>query len=169
MQHTFTHTILSVGSSNEVTATEAPATISPSAGPQATLTLPGVADIAALRYTADESGKILTGIPNASAVTVLAKGEKWTLVKYGEINGYLPTANLTFTTTPPASTAEQPTAINLWATVKGTNSLNFRAEPDINAEKIGSLSEGNVLCILASHGSWVKVQYGSKVGYVSVE
>ena len=169
VQHTFTHTILSAGSSNEVTATEPPATISPSAGPQATLTLPGVKDIAALRYTASEDGRILTGVHNASAVTVLAKGEKWTLVKYGEINGYLPTANLSFTGTPPTATTEMPTAISLWATVEGTNSLNFRAGPDINAEKIGSLSEGSVLCILATQGSWVKVQSGSKVGYVSVD
>lgn len=168
VQHTFTHTILSAGSSSEVTATEAPATISPSQGNQATVVLPGVTDIAALRYTAGESGKILTGVPNASVVTVLAKGEEWTLVKYGEINGYLPTSSLTFMSAPPAFTSEAPTAINLWATVTGTNSLNFRAEPDENAEKIGSLTSGDVLCILATQGNWVKVQSGSKVGYVAV-
>lgn len=169
VQHTFTHTILSAGSSNEVTATEPPAPISPPAENQATLRLPGTKDIAALRYTASEAGKILTGVPNAASMTVLAKGEKWSLVKYGEIIGYLPTSSLLFTVTPPTASSATATNISLWATVTGTNSLNFRAEPDINAEKIGSLSEGSILCILATHGSWVKVQSGSKVGYVSVD
>ena len=126
-------------------------------------------DVAPLRYTADNSGKILTGIPNAAVVTVLGKGAEWTLVKYGEINGYLPTDHLSFTSVPPVTTTETPTAISLWATVEGTNSLNFRAGPSTEAEKIGSLSEGDALCILATQGSWVKVQHGSKVGYVSVE
>jgi len=169
VQHTFTHTILSAGSSSEVQATEPPADISPSQPNQATVTLPGVTDVAALRYTASEEGKVLTGIPNASTVTVLAKGAEWSLVKFGEINGYLPTIHLNFLTTPPTFTSEAPTAINLWATVSGTNSLNFRAGPSTDAEKIGSLTEGTALCILATQGEWVKVQSGSKVGYVSVE
>ena len=169
VQYTFIHSILPPGSSNDIYESEAPATISPAVQNQATLALPGVEDVAPLRYTAEEEGKILTGVPNGSAVTVLAKGEAWTLVRYGEINGYLPTAALVFTVTPPVTTTESPTMITLWATVSGTNSLNFRKEPSTSAEKIGTLSEGTALCILSTSGEWVKVQSGNKVGYVSAD
>lgn len=167
VQYTFTHTILSAGSSNEITSTEPPAEISPAVKDQATLSLPGVTDVAALRYTAKSDGKVLTGIPNGSSVTVLAKGEDWTLVRYGEINGYLPTADLIFTATPPTSTTETPTVITLWGTVTGTNSLNFRTGPGTDYKVQGSLSSGAILCILGTEGSWARVQYGAQVGYVS--
>lgn len=167
IQYTFTHTILSAGSSSEVVATEPPATISPAAQDQATLSLVGVTDIAPLRYTASDSGTILIGVPNGASVTVLKKADTWTLVKYGEINGYLPTASLIFTGTPPTSTTETATIITLWGTVTGTNALNFREGPGYNYNIMTELTEGTVLCILNATGEWVKVQWGSKVGYVS--
>lgn len=167
VQYTFTHTILPVGSSSEIVSPEAPATISPAAQAQATVDLAGANDVIALRYTASDNGRILTGIPNGSSVTVLAKGTEWTLVTYGEINGYLPTNSLFFTGAAPDSTSESPTMITLWATVTGTNSLNFRTGPGTDYTVQGSLASGSILCILGTQGGWVRVQYGSQTGYVS--
>ena len=169
VQYTFIHSILPSGSSNDIYEVEPPATISPAVQNQASLALPGVDDIIPLRYSASESGKILTGIPNGASVTILAKGEDWSLIRYGEINGYVPTSALIISTTPPITTTESPTIITLWATVSGTNSLNFRKGPSTSADKIGSLTEGTALCILGTEGEWVKVQSGSQVGYVSVD
>lgn len=167
VQFTFTHTILPVGSSSDIVTAEPPADISPSVENQATLSLSGTTDVAPLLYTPDEAGKVLTGIPNGAAVTVLAKGESWTLVKYGEINGYLPTSSLIFSNTPPTSTTESATVITIWATVTGTNSLNFRTGPGTSYDVQTELSEGTVLCVLGTSGEWVHVQCGTMTGYVS--
>ena len=169
MQYTFTHTILPPGSTSEIVSPEAPATISPSSEAKATVKLTGVNDVAPLRYTASESGRILTGIPNGGAVTVLAKGAEWSLIRYGGINGYLPTNWLFFTGAAPESSVETPTAINLWATVTGTNALNFRTSAAYGDNIQGSLASGSILCVLGTEGEWVKVQYGATVGYVSAD
>ena len=167
VQYTFTHTILPAGGSNPVVSTEPPADITPAEENQAVVTLPGVSDIAALRYTASEDGKILVGVPNGSAVTVLKKGSDWSLVRYGEINGYLPTGMLVFSGTPTGSGDESATAITVWGVVTGTNALNFRTGPGYDYEIQTELPSGTVLCILETAGAWVKVQYGSRIGYVS--
>lgn len=167
VQYTFTHTILSAGSSSELVSTEAPATISPGKPDQATVSLVDANDTAPLRYVASETGKLLTGIPNGAGVTVLAKRGDWTLVKYGEINGYLPTNLLIFSGTPPTATTEKPTQINIWGTVTGTNALNFRVGAGYDYAVQAELPSGTVLCILGTSGEWVKAQHGSMVGYVS--
>ncbi|MBQ3156115.1 MAG: SH3 domain-containing protein [Clostridia bacterium] len=167
VQYTFAHTILPAGSSNDIVSTEPPAEISPAVPDQATVTLPGAGDIIPLRYTASAEGKTLTGVPNGAGVTVLAKAAEWTMVRYGEIIGYLPTDNLTFNGVPPTTSDEKPTAISFWAKVSGTNSLNFREGPSFDDNVIQTLSEGEVLCVLSTTGEWVRVQFGAKVGYVS--
>lgn len=167
MQHTFTNSILPpVGEGNApVVNTEAPATIEPPAEAQARISLVGVTDNIALRYTADDEGRILTAVPNGSAVTVLARGDRWTLVRAGLINGYVPTECLIFTGTPPAQTAQSATNIASWATVSGSSSLNLRIGPGTDHDVVTTLPSGAVLCILATSGSWVQVQYGVQNGY----
>ena len=169
VQHTFTHTILPAGGSGDIVSAEPPAEISPAEKNKATVTLASASNVIALRYTASDGGKVLTGVPNGASVTALSKGAEWSLVKYGQINGYLPTAQLTFADTPPTSTTQSATYISQWATVTGTNALNFRTGPSFEADVQGSLGEGTVLCVLGTEGEWVKVQCGSLVGYVSAD
>ena len=167
VQYTFTHTILPASGSSDVVTTESPAEITPAEQNKATLTLPGLSDVAPLRYTASDSGKTLTGIPNGSVLTVLNKGTEWTLVQYGEINGYLPTGWLTFNDTPTATEGAAATNITSWGVVSGTNALNFRSQASYGDNVITELSEGTVVCILGTEGAWKRVQWGSRVGYVS--
>lgn len=166
VQYTFTHTILPSGGSSDIVTSEPPAQITPADKNQATVTLPGLNDVAPLRYTASESGKKLTGLPNGSVVTALNKGSEWTLVRYGEINGYLPTSWLTFNGTP-TTAAGNATNITAWGVVTGTNVLNFRSSASMGDNVISELSEGTVLCILGTEGTWKRVQWGNRVGYVS--
>lgn len=133
MQYTFTHTILPPVGDAPVTATEAPATISPAAPNQAMVTLVNVEDVLNVRLTASDNGTLLTTLPAGTAVTVLAKGDNWTLIRFGRIVGYVRTENLTFTGTPPTQSDENPTPITRWATVTGTNSLNLRASGSYDA------------------------------------
>lgn len=85
MQHVFSHTILDAVSNGggTITTTDTPAVITPSSGDQARVSLVGVNDYAPLRYTPSSDGKVLTSVPNGSAVTVLTRQERWTLVRLG--------------------------------------------------------------------------------------
>lgn len=168
VQYTFTHTILPASGSSDIVTNEPPAEITPAVKNQATVNLPRLTDAGPLRYTASENGKTLTGVPNGSVVTVLSKGSEWTLVQYGEINGYLPTAWLTFNGTP-STTSGSATNITSWAVVTGTNALNFRSSASMGDNVISELSEGTVLCILGTEGTWKRVQWGNRVGYVSAD
>lgn len=167
VQYTFSHTILPSGGSYEIVTPEPPAEITPAQKNQATVALPGVNDVAPLRYTANENGKILTGIPNGSVVTVLTMGDNWTLVRFGDINGYLPTGYLTLTGEYTGGNGGSATTITLWATVEGTDALNFRDGAGYDSNVMTELAEGTILCVLGTEGEWVKVQHGNKVGYVS--
>lgn len=165
MQYTFTHTILPPVGDAPVTATEAPATISPAAPNQAMVTLVNVEDVLNVRLTASDNGTLLTTLPAGTAVTVLAKGDHWTLIRFGRIVGYVRTENLTFTGTPPTQSDENPTPITRWATVTGTNSLNLRASGSYDAAVQSTIPGGAVLCVFAVENGWASVQYGAKTGY----
>lgn len=167
VQFTFTHTILPAGGSSEITNAEPPAEITPAQKNQATVSLPGLNDVAPLRYTPSENGKTLVGIPNGSVLTLLSKGDDWSLVCYGEINGYLPTSWLAFSDDSAGTGDGSATTITLWATVTGTNALNFREGPGFDYDIQTELAEGTVLCVLGTEGEWAKVQYGNRIGYVS--
>lgn len=166
VQYTFSHTILSPVGGTVVT-TEAPATIVPALGTQARVDLTGVNDVLPIRYAAADSGKVLITVPNGAAVTVLARGSVWTLVQYGVINGYVPTADLVFTGTPPASSGQSATNITEWAVVTGTSSLNLRSGAGTDHGVTGSIPGGAILPVLGTSGSWKYVQYGIQTGYCS--
>jgi len=172
VQYTFTHTILSSlenGGGDVITSTEDPAEITPGVGNQATVKLAKVGDRLAVRSSASGDGAILTSVINGGLVTVLAKGEGWTLIRLGQIVGYVPTSALKFTGTPPTSSTETPTPISQWATVSCTGTLNLRSEASTASQVISSIPDGAVLCVFNASGGWARVQYGASVGWASMD
>lgn len=169
MQYTFTNTILPPVGDAPVTATEAPATISPAAPNQAMVTLVNAEDVLNVRLTAADDGALLTTLPAGTAVTALAKGDAWTLIRFGRIVGYVRTENLTFSGTPPTQSGETPTPVTRWATVTGTNSLNLRTSGSYSAAVQSTIPGGAVLCVFAVENGWASVQYGAKTGYCAAE
>ncbi|MBQ3484571.1 MAG: SH3 domain-containing protein [Clostridia bacterium] len=167
IQYTFTHTILpSVGSGDDpVVSTEAPATIAPGSDANARVQLVGVGDSLPLRYTASDTGKTLTVIPNGTSVSVVDYAASWTLIRYGEIVGYVPTSNLVITGTPPQSSGHSATNITQWASVTGSSSLNLRDSGSYSGNVIGSIPGGGIVVILDYGSTWSRVQYGQQVGY----
>ena len=166
IQYTFTHTILpSIGAGDSpVVSTEAPATIAPDAGADARIQLVGVNDSIAIRYTPSASGKTLIAAVNGSSVKVVSYGSEWTLIRYGEICGYVPTSSLFFVTMPPTDPSASATNVVQWGTVKGSSSLNMRDEGSYDGSVIGSIPVGEHVAIL-KYGTWSRVQYGQQVGY----
>ncbi|MCH5287715.1 MAG: SH3 domain-containing protein [Christensenellaceae bacterium] len=171
VQYTFTHTILSaIGTGDQtITDTDTPADITPPAGGYATVRLVGLQDQLAVRYTANASGAVLTTVANGGMVSVLAKGDAWTLVRLGRVVGYVPTAYLQFSGDVPTSSSEQPTAISRWATVAASGSLNLRASGSMSAQVLTQIPSGAVLCVFSTSGSWAEVQYGALSGWASTD
>ncbi len=48
-------------------------------------------------------------------------------------------------------------------------SLNIRSAPDTEADKIGSIANGETVIVISGNGSWAKVNYGDVTGYCSMD
>lgn len=171
VQYTFTHTILSaVGTGDDViTGVDTPAAISPSDGSYATVRLVGVSDQLALRSAPEAEGPVLTTLMNGALVSVLMKGDAWSLVRLGRITGYAPTANLIFSGEAPTETTERPTVVTRWATVTCSGTLNLRASGSTSAKALTQIPSGAVLCVFSVSGGWAEVQYGATDGWASTD
>jgi len=165
VQHTFTHTILPPVGDGPVVNTEAPVTIPPETGSNARIQLVGTGDALPIRYTPSDSGKVLIAATNGAYVNVLNYGSIWTLIQYGEINGYVATENLVITGNPPTGTGAYATNITQWGTVTATSSLNLRDGAGYDSNVIGSIPADGVVAIFSVSGGWARVQYGRQVGY----
>lgn len=172
VQYALTHTVLSSvesGGKDTITSTETPADVTTGSSNTATVKLAGVNDRLAIRGGASENATVLTSVVNGGMVTVLAKGEGWTLVQLGQIVGYVPTSSLKFTGTPPASSTAVPTAISQWATVKCNGTLNLRSSASLSGQVQAAIPNGAVLCVFQTESGWAKVQYGAQVGWASTD
>ncbi len=172
VRYAFSHTILSSlesGGKDTIVNTEDPAEITNGSGNTATVKLAGVNDRLAIRAGASENASVLTSVVNGGMVTVLAKGDSWTLVQLGQVIGYAPNTALKFTGTPPTSSSATPTAISQWATVHCNGTLNMRTSPSMSAGVKASIPNGAVLCVFDTQSGWAQVQYGAQVGWASMD
>ena len=172
VRYAFSHTILSSlesGGKDTIVNTEDPAEITNGSGNTATVKLAGVNDRLAIRAGASENASVLTSVVNGGMVTVLARGDSWTLVQLGQVIGYAPNTALKFTGTPPTSSSATPTAISQWATVHCNGTLNMRTSPSMNAGVKASIPNGAVLCVFDTQSGWAQVQYGAQVGWASMD
>lgn len=162
VQYSFTHTVLPpVGEGT----TQTPAPIDPPSGTNARVELTSAGATLALRGAASASGKLLTTLPDGAYVTILALGNPWSLVRYGEIVGYAQTGSLTYSVTPPTSSAESPTNLSAWATVTESGALNLRKGPGTEYESLTTLPRNAVLAVFHQSGEWAYVQYGAQTGW----
>ena len=172
VRYAFSHTILSSlesGGNDTIVNTEPPADITTGGGNTATVRLAGVNDRLAIRSGATENAPVLTSVVNGGMVTVLAKGDGWTLVQLGQVIGYVPNTALKFTGTPPTTSSATPTAISKWATVHCNGTLNMRTSPSMSAGVKASIPNGAVLCVFDTQSGWAQVQYGAQVGWASMD
>ncbi|MGN0971378.1 MAG: SH3 domain-containing protein, partial [Aristaeellaceae bacterium] len=172
VQYTFTHTILSSldsGGSDTITTTETPADITPSSGVTAIVKLVGVSDKLAVRSAASATGAILTSVVNGGLVNVVARMDDWTMIRLGNLVGYVPTSALKFNGDPPTATDQTPTQISQWATVQCSGTLNLRSEGNMNASVLAAIPSGSILCVYSVQGNWAQVQYGASTGWASTD
>lgn len=121
--------------------------------------------------------RILT-IPKGKNVTYVGKRGSWYKVKYGSKTGYVSSKYLTKVSsvkkTSTASTSKKTTSVKKTTDVKSssvkyvtTADLNMRTGASVKYKRIVTIPRGKTVEYVGKSGTWYKVKYGSKVGYVS--
>ncbi|MDD5933954.1 MAG: peptidoglycan DD-metalloendopeptidase family protein [Clostridiales bacterium] len=127
------------------------------------LALANVNDYVNIRDKATTDGEIVGRLyANAVANVVETKGE-WTKISSGKVDGYIKTEYLKF-----GEDAVDSISKNYTKFAKATcTTLNIREDAGTEYSKIGTIAQGEELEIIEELDEWVKVKYGTQIGYVS--
>ncbi len=109
-----------------------------------------------LRKSASATGTILMTIPSGRNVTYLGTYGAWYKVSYGGQTGYVSSQYLKATTTTTAT-----------KTYSTTVNLNLRRSASSTGTILLTIPAGRTVTYLGTYGSWYKVSYGGRTGYVS--
>lgn len=107
---------------------------------------------------ADKLGKVANGT-RVQVQEVQING--WTKIVYEKQDGYIKSEFLQL--------EESAADLNVIGKVKANANINVRAAASSSAERLGLLSGGQILELLAVEDGWCKVIYNGQVGYVSAE
>ena len=104
---------------------------------------------------ADKLGKV-TGGSRVQVQEVIANG--WTKIVFEGKDGYIKSEYLQM--------AESAAGQDVIGTVTATTNINVRSAASETADRLGVLSAGESLDLLADENGWCKVKYNGQVGYV---
>lgn len=121
-----------------------------------------------LRAEARAGSKVLTAIPKGAEVTLLAKGDPWSAVRYGSNDGYVMTCYLAFPTRPgnENETSQPETGMLTAVVVTPGGTLNLRALPHAGSRILKRIPAYTVLPVLERGAAWCQVNYLGTAGYV---
>ena len=170
VQYTFTRSILSPiingQDSSEETIVEKPADLEKNPEHAAQISAAQGADL--LNSTAS-GAYVLAHLPKDARVEVCKQAGNMYLVKYGSLCGYISADALNFVGT---ATGEQasPTVLYGFGTVVRSNALNLRSAATAEKNNVITTIPGKTrLPVFSVNGNWAYVQYGLRVGYVSLD
>ena len=107
---------------------------------------------------ADKLGKV-SGGTRVEVQEVRVNG--WTKIVYEGKDGYIKSEYLLM--------AESAAGQNVIGTVTATTNINVRSAASETAERLGVLTGGESLDLLANEDGWCKVKYNGQVGYVKAD
>ena len=113
-----------------------------------------------MRTSANVISTRITTIPKGKQVTYLSKNGDWFKVKYSTKTGYVSSNYLKKV----ASAAVSSTSTSVYTT---TANLNLRKTASTKGTILVTIPKGKTVSYLSKSGSWYKVRYGTKTGYVS--
>lgn len=170
VQYTFTRSILSPiingQDSSEETIIERPADLEEDPEHAAQISAAQGAD---LMNSTESSAYVLAHLPKEARVEVCQQAGNMYLVKYGSLCGYISADALNFVGT---ATGEQasPTVLYGYGTVVRSNALNLRSAATSEKNNVITTIPGKTrLPVFSLNGNWAYVQYGLRVGYVSLD
>ncbi|TPF14382.1 hypothetical protein CBE79_25640 [Priestia megaterium] len=126
----------------------------------ATVTYKVTASKLNVRSGAGTTYGIIGSVVKGQMLSVVSKSGSWYKINYNGRTGYVSSdyVQASGTTTPPAE--------NTTYTVTAST-LNVRSGAGTNYASIGSVTKGQKLSVVSKSGSWYKINYNGRTGYVS--
>ncbi|MBR6326357.1 MAG: SH3 domain-containing protein [Lachnospiraceae bacterium] len=104
---------------------------------------------------ADKLGQVTAGT-KLELIEKLSNG--WSKVVYGGVEGYIKSEYL--------SKIESAEGISIIGTVTTTDTVNVRATPSKDGEKVGVLAAGENVSLVERKDGWCKIVYGNRLAYI---
>lgn len=170
VQYTFTRSILSPvingQESSEETIVETPADLETDGEHVAVVT---AASGTKLLDGAYNGANVMVSLPMNAKVTVNQNLGNMLLVTYGSLTGYVSSSDVLHTGSA-NNAVSSPTKLYGYGKVVNSNALNLRTAPTMTGSNVTTTVPGKtVLPIFSVSGQWAYVQYGLRVGYVSMD
>ncbi|WP_280169520.1 SH3 domain-containing protein [Priestia megaterium] len=126
----------------------------------ATVTYKVTASKLNVRSGAGTTYGIIGSVVKGQALSVMSKSGSWYKINYNGRMGYVSSdyVQASGTTTPPAESTTYTVTASL---------LNVRSGAGTNYASIGSVTKGQKLSVVSKSGSWYKINYNGRMGYVS--
>lgn len=168
IQHKFTNTILSADSSDQHTVIEDPAEMEEEDinACKGTVRLANAGALLAVRCEKSNSSDVIGTVGNGAIVDVLSNDGTWSMIRFGDLCGYVSSTALSISGTPSGNETEVSRILG-FATVTANDFVNLRSEGSMNAAVLGTAPTGAVLTVFSTNGSWAKVQYNALCAYVN--
>lgn len=123
-----------------------------------------------MRSGASVKHKVVTVVKKGKEVSYISKSGSWYKVKHGGKTGYVSSKYLTKVAPPKKATPKPKATPKATATAtkyKTSANLNMRTGASTKYKKVTTIPKGKEVSYVSKSGSWYKVRYGSKSGYVS--
>lgn len=114
-----------------------------------------------MRLTAASWSTVLTTIPNGATVKYVSRYGSWYKVSYNGKTGYVASQYLSATGAPTTTTST--------TSYQTTVNLNMRLSAASWSTVLMTIPNGATVKYISKYGSWYKVSYGGKTGYVASE
>ncbi|MGI5885715.1 MAG: SH3 domain-containing protein, partial [Candidatus Spyradocola sp.] len=118
-----------------------------------------------LRQGPSTSTSVLATLRHGQSVTVTGESGDWYAIEVNGYSGYVMKTYVTFSESEDTSSGTElfPAVIQLSSS---SSTVNVRSGAGTNYSKIGSLTNGASVNVVASNGDWYRIEYGNGYGYV---
>ena len=137
-----------------------------SATRQGTIKLSSSSSNLNLRQGPSTSTDVLATLRHGQSVTVTGESGDWYAIEVSGYAGYVMKTYVTFSEDEESSSGSSevfPAVIRLSSS---SSTVNVRSGAGTNYSKIGSLTNGASVNVVASNGDWYRIEYGNGYGYV---
>ena len=137
-----------------------------SATRQGTIKLSSSSSNLNLRQGPSTSTDVLATLRHGQSVTVTGESGDWYAIEVSGYSGYVMKTYVTFSEDEESSSGSSevfPAVIRLSSS---SSTVNVRSGAGTNYSKIGSLTNGASVNVVASNGDWYRIEYGNGYGYV---
>lgn len=118
-----------------------------------------------IRAAADENSDVVGKLYAGAGGTVLERGEEWTKISSGSVEGYVATAYILFD----ADAEYKANEVGTWKVTVLEDSIRIRKLPSTEAGVWGLAEQNDVYRCTKITDGWLEINYDGEIGYVSTD